>query len=355
MDHFHAAESVRALGREAGPDASAWTRLVDEVAAWPDTGLITHEFFCAASSEQAGQAVEALQPADVHLLLTARDYVRQFPAVWQEALKMRADLSLDEYLDRALRDELPGPWTWLTQDVAAILDRWAGWVPPDHVHLVTVPPRGAPRGLLWERWCSVLGLAPDRFDLDVAFGNESLGLQQAALLRRVKPALSESLRSNTELYRWVRQYFGHEVLVPQGGERFGLRAHHADQLTDRARQMVSVAAAAGYDVVGELDELIPRPELTAGGPNPGDVNDSEMLDVAVVAIDQMIRDVRRLTRQRDDLARRRPRNERGWEPDMLARAGRDRSRLASALRGRVGAARRTLTAWTATARRRRRS
>jgi hypothetical protein len=133
MDHYHATRRFRP-GRGTAPTgqrSDAWDRLVADLAAWPGTGLISHEFFSMASRRQARRAVAALEPAEVHVVLTARDYVRQFPAVWQEALKMNSDLSFDEFMQRALAFDLPGAWGWNTQDVPAVLDRWAGAVPPD--------------------------------------------------------------------------------------------------------------------------------------------------------------------------------------------------------------------------------
>ena len=75
----------------AGDGADAWDRILAELAAWAGTGLVSHEFFSMATAEQARAAVAALAPAEVHVVVTVRDYVRQFPAVWQEALKMNSD------------------------------------------------------------------------------------------------------------------------------------------------------------------------------------------------------------------------------------------------------------------------
>jgi hypothetical protein len=161
-----------------------------------------------------------------------------------------------------------------------------------------VPPPGAPRPLLWQRWCKVLQLDDSSFDMALSFGNESLGAAQAALLHRLKPHLQEPLLDGPSRHRWVRQYFGHEVLVPQEGQRFGLRPHDAAALRDLSRAAVDEIERAGYPVTGDLADLIPAAAQPAR-PHPDDVTDSQMLDVAVRAIDQMIRDVRDLTAQRN--------------------------------------------------------
>lgn len=299
MDHYHASEIVRgAPPSRLGPNSGAWDDLVGSLRSWKGDGLISHEFFCMATAEQAQAAVSALAPAEVHVVLTARDYVRQFPAVWQEALKMRRNNSLDEFMELAFAGELHGGWSWDSQDVPAVLERWAGAVPTERVHVVTLPPAGADRGLLWQRWRDVLGIDDSAFDMDLTFGNESLGAAQAALLHRVKPHLTAPLTKSPVAHRWVRAYFGHEVLVPQRGDRFGLRAQDAARLRQRSIETVAAVERAGYQVSGDLADLVPA-EHQPPQAHPDEVTETEMLEVAARAIDQMIHDVRRLTAERD--------------------------------------------------------
>jgi hypothetical protein len=302
LDHYHAAQAIRDGDPERmGDEADAWERISAELAAWPGVGMLSHEFLSMAKPRQARRAVRELRPARVHVVVTVRDYVRQFPAVWQEALKMNSDLPFDEFMDRALEHRLPGAWSWRSQDIPVVLRRWAKAVPKRRIHVITVPPHGAPRELLWERWCQVLGIDDSEFERDLSFANESLGAPQAALLRRVKPALSGPLTQGPVRHRWVRKYFGHEVLVPQRGPRFSPRPEQAAKLRERSITAVEWIRNGGFEVTGDLDELIP-PEQLPSRPHPDDVTESEMLEVAAHAIDQMIRDVRDLTNERDELA-----------------------------------------------------
>lgn len=334
--HLHASQVVRG---NRGPQWAAergesWDRLVAELAEWPETGLISHEFFGMASAEQAAVALHQLAPAEVHLVLTARDYVRALGADWQESLKMKLDLSLDTFVDSALRHELPKPWGWNSHDVAATLQRWGRGLPSSHVHVITVPPPGAPRDLLWRRWCEVLELDPDAFNTDVAFENQSLGVTQAELLRRVKPHLPAPLRPGPEMHRWVRGYFAHRVLLDQKGERFSLRPHHLDLLRQASEEAVASIKASGYAVTGDLAELLPQ-QGGASSPHPDDITDAELLDVAASAIARMVLDVRSLTRQRDRLRAQLGRTRRGsWLPPGSASRAADR--LPTSVR-RVGA------------------
>jgi len=300
MDHYHASQEVRgASPARMGRNAGVWQRLVDKLAAWDGDGLISHEFFSMATAEQAKAAVAALAPAEVRLVVTVRSYVLQFPAVWQEALKMNSDLGFDEFMDRALAGKLRGGWSWHSQDIPRVLGNWAAAVPSDRVTVVTVPPPGAPRGLLWERWKEAIGIDDSLFNLDVSYANESLGSPQAALLMRIKPYLSGPLEVGTVRHRWVRKYFGHEVLVPQRGERFGPRPHHVAELATRSATAKDWIVEQGFSVVGDLDDLLST--AAPDGTHPSDVPDAEIVDVAARAIEQMIRDVRDLTAERDKL------------------------------------------------------
>src|SRR6478672_8375795 len=129
MDHYHASVDVRRKTTAAPPADSTWARLVDQLASWDGDGLISHEFFCMATAAQARRAVAALAPAEVDVVVTARDYVRQFPAVWQEALKMGSPLGLDDFMDKAMSRDLEGAWSWNSQDLPGIVHRWSQAVP----------------------------------------------------------------------------------------------------------------------------------------------------------------------------------------------------------------------------------
>ena len=49
--------------------------------------LITHEFFCGTGREQARGLVESLAPAEVHVVITARDTLGMLTAGWAEYVK----------------------------------------------------------------------------------------------------------------------------------------------------------------------------------------------------------------------------------------------------------------------------
>ncbi len=302
MEHYYASEAIRGRMHRRVPGAAmAWDRLLSSVRQWPETAVISHEFFGMATADEARKALADLAPADVHIVFTARDYVRQFPAVWQEALKMSCDLSLTEFTQLALKDELTGPWSWSSQDIVAILERWGKQLSPEKVHIVTVPPSGAPRDTLWRRYAGLIGIDPDLCDTDLALSNESLGVREAALLHRIKPRLVPPLTTKLhERYRWVRGFLAQEVLALQYSPRLALRPEDVSAFRDKALADVASLRASGYHVVGDLDELIPQVSTTQS-PHPDDVTDSEMLDASLDAIVQLVVRYRAVVKERDRL------------------------------------------------------
>lgn len=321
---------------------TSWDRLVAQTQAFEGTVIISHEFFAAASREQAQRAIDRLAPAEVHVVYSARDYARQVPALWQEQLKFRSTTPLSEYEPAPLTAGPGSHFGWRALDVVDVLERWGAGLPPDRVHVVTVPPRGSSPDLLWQRFATLCGIDPESCDTRLGRANQSLGAAEAELLRRVNPRISDEIRGAAEVPRWVRDYLGHAVLVPRGGERIALGRQQVEQLRAKSQEAVQALEAAGYDVVGDLHELIPPADPPAGR-EPDAVTDAELLDVALDAIAVMLKDQRDLTRERNQWrvrARRRDRQRR-QEPQERQDS---RERLGNGLRAGLGAVRRRLRA-----------
>ena len=227
MDHYRAWQAVRHGAKDRRATA-AWERIRHQVRGWDGDALVSHEFFSMATPRQAARVVEQLQPAEVHVVLTARAYALQLPAVWQEALKMGSTRSFGDFLDGMLEGEPRGahqgaPWSWRSQDLRQVLRRWARAVPADRTTVVTVPPPGGPRTLLWERWCEAVEIDDSGLDLSAPFRNESLGAAQAELMLRVNPRLSgpsSRVRSGTG---GCGPTSATRCSVPQSGARFAPR------------------------------------------------------------------------------------------------------------------------------------
>jgi hypothetical protein len=286
-DHFHAALDVQgsyAFGFGPGSDAirprakGAWKRLVDSALAHRGTVVISHELLATADAERASRAVAELAGTDVHVIATVRDPARQFVSAWQERVKHGSPHRFRRGA-RRLRSE--GDWTSAAQNLPVILENWGGRLPPDHVHVVTVPPSGTDHAVLWQRFASVIGVDPAAFDPSRApRTNESLGIAEAELLRRVNKALDGRI-PHPPYGAVVTTQYANGILAAQRGSPQptlpkGLRGE-ADALAER---WIAHIKERGYDVRGDLEDL--RPRHRAGSP-PSSVSEQAIADAAVRA------------------------------------------------------------------------
>jgi hypothetical protein len=261
--HFLAALDLMRMpwgGLEA--DAiGAWDRLAAEVRRWPGSSIISHEILATASRAQIGHALESLGHAsgtEVHLVLSVRDLVRQIPAEWQETVKHRAALSYGRFLDQIRDPRREGripTWFWGVQEIPDILDRWGHVLPPEHVHVVTVPPAGGSPDLLWERFTEAFGLTGIDLLLDGERVNPSLGAPETALIRRINRAANEELEP--AYYRpLVRELLAHQTLSRRtDSPRLALPPDVHPWAADLEEAWIAEIRHRGYDVVGDLDDL----------------------------------------------------------------------------------------------------
>jgi hypothetical protein len=280
--------------------ARTWPRLQARIREWGDAAVLSNEWFCWANPDQAERALAVLAPSEVHLVFTGRALAYQVPAAWQETLKLGSGLTVEEFV--ASLDQHDARWSWSTLDPAESLRRWARTLPDAQVHLVTVPPRGSDPGLLWDRFCTVLGVDPRAHDRSTARANESLGVESAMLLQRIGPELRRAIDADAsnwvEPYRWIRTYLAQQLLVPRGGRKIRFPSEVTTALRSRAEHSVRTLAAKGYHVVGSLDDLLPS-EVASEGGEPAEVSTEEMLDVAALLIADLLTDVRRQTLRGD--------------------------------------------------------
>ncbi len=280
-----AVRDLRGLGNAVRVEG-AWQRLVDEIAGYRGDAVISMEWLVACGPGQMVRLLDSLAPAEVEIVLTARDLARTVPAAWQEFVQNRDTWTWEEFLE-AITAENPtrsaaGKLFWSQQDLAGLVDKWAGAVPVERIHVVTVPPPGAPRDLLWQRVCSVLGIDSGRFGTVDVSGNESLGMESAELMRRLNVVLREQDVDRATYLRVYKHQLAKNVLAARRRQETTLtvpEAYHAWIQEESARQIARVAAS-GVRLVGDLEELVP-PLPLATGPQPADIDADDLLEVAL--------------------------------------------------------------------------
>ncbi len=294
QDHFRASQDLRGLQKLASDPAGSWTgeweilaRQAVQAARAGKTAVISHELFSAADGQQAGRAVAALRPAEVHIVITVRDMASLLPAEWQETVKHRNARAWEDWLGDVIDIESVAEdrrqwWFWRVHDTLAIGRLWSEFVPPERIHVITMAPRGAGTSLLWQRFASLLGIDPGSVDISRARPNASLGLAEIEFLRRLNQAIPAEVPD--WFYMWnVKEAVAHKALAdrPAGG-RLMLPADRETWAKDQAEILIAGLQDSGYDLVGDLNEL--RPGQPAGpGAAPADQPAEQMLDAAVQA------------------------------------------------------------------------
>ncbi len=305
-DHLWASRIIREdpnLPKYDERRRTAWDRLRAEIAAWDGTAVLSHEFFAGASAEQAARMIAELAPAEVHLVLTAREPVGLFASSWQESLKNRETATMAQYAQAPVEDSSQAIWNWRTLDLGLVLQRWAATLPPEQVHVLPLPAPGSPRSLIWERFAGLVGLQPAAFDLSASFPNESMGVVEAETLRRINLHLQDDdFTKPFDKGVYIRTFLADERLVPRDGERFWPDAEAIDDCRARGQAAVAHIREAGYDVIGELENLLVPPVLEDRR-TVASVTEAEVAEVATELAGRMLHDVRELTKERNRLKR----------------------------------------------------
>jgi hypothetical protein len=296
QDHYRASQDLRGIPKLASDPAGSWTGeweiLARQAQQAPRVGVISHELFSAADPEQAERAVRSLEPAEVHVVITVRDMATLLPAEWQETVKHRNAKGFTEWLEDVIDRESYSAdrrqwWFWRVHDTMAILGIWAQYVPPQRIHVITVPPRGSDNALLWQRFAALLDVDPASVDLSRARPNASLGLPEIEFLRRLNAVLPEEVPD--WFYMWnVKEGVAHRALAARPREgRLVIPAEREEWAAKQADVLIEALSESDYDVVGDVDELRPLP-VTEPAASSADPPAELVLDAAVHAAAAMV-------------------------------------------------------------------
>lgn len=265
------------------PDAGAWEKVRGRVDEHPDTALVSMEFLAMAGDAGVARAAEQFPDADNRVVVTLRDLGRAVPAMWQETLKNRRTWGWQEYVD-SIRDRgQAGRRFWRQQSAARIVSRWADAFGTDRVTVLTVPPPGRPRGLLWERFCDTVGIAGADF-AEGSRSNPSLGAAGALLMRELNRELADLDLSDYQ--RLVKHGVGNHLLagLRDQDQPIGFRVPRwLRESADRMRERLDQTAVR---VVGDLDELAP---VDVPGVDPAEVSAAHVRELAVAALAAQVR------------------------------------------------------------------
>lgn len=287
-----------ALGAHGGgprPDVSGdWSAMCDEILSWRgERVILSMELLSLAEPPRVRGIVESLTPAEVHVIITARDLARVIPSAWQESTQNRQTWTWPAYVASLTGDSNDEPMAfkrfWRQHDVAEIASTWSGAVGSERVHVVVVPPPGGPRDELWRRFCTVSGIAAqDYHGADKIRGNPAVGAASAEFLRRLNVELGRDLDILT-YERLVKRFLAKSTLGHRTTEsRLVLPERYDTWAAEMAGQMIDALRTLDVDVAGDLEELLPAPRPGGGTDSLSEIPEQEIADAGMHAVEALI-------------------------------------------------------------------
>ena len=265
-----------------------WDGLINRVRRQQGKVIVSHEILAAAKPTQVRRAMAGLEGAEVHLVYSARDLARQIPAEWQEGIKHQRKQAFAGFLRRVQtsRRTKPNMWFWRVQSLPDVLSRWSKGLPPERVHLVTVPQSGAPREELWHRYCRAFDIdpawAPEQSDRE----NVSIGAAETTLIRRLNRRLKQAGLPSEEYRRLVRELVVHQTLAQRPKmAKVTLPPAAFPWAEEVAEEWIEWVVGSGIDVIGDVEDLRPvAPPEGEAWADPDRPRRPQMVDAALDAM-----------------------------------------------------------------------
>ena len=254
-------ETPRPASDPADPWTGEWDVLAGQALRARERAVISNEVLAASSPQQAERAMRSLLQADVHVVATVRNFASLLPAEWQEAVKCRGTIGWEAWLDEVIAaegaaDRRSQSWFWRVHDTLAILDMWTRYIPPDQVHVVTVPHQD-PGKLLWTRFAAAMDIDPGGCDVTQGRRNSSLGYAETEFLRRMNESLPAGM-PDWFYVRQIKQILAHGVLSDRPDRaRLVLPPSYAAWAAEQSEILLESLRDAKYHVVGDLADLRP--------------------------------------------------------------------------------------------------
>ncbi|WP_295661060.1 hypothetical protein [uncultured Nocardioides sp.] len=290
-DLFHFRAALDLLGQDWGGDpghaVGSWDAMVRRVRRAPGASIISHEILAAAKPDKIAKALNDLAGCEVHVVYSARDLGRQLPAAWQESVKQGRKWTFRRFLNKVERGQT---WFQKALDLPTVLDRWSVKVPPERVHVVTVP-HGRTADELWHRFAEAFSVDPAWAPRDSERANRSLGIAETQLIRRLNRRLELTIRREQTYDALIRELLAQRELVSRESIPVRLPPNRFDWADQQADRWIDWLKGSGVHVVGDIDDLRPRrPAEDAEWHNPDRVGAKLQLDAALDSLSVMTRE-----------------------------------------------------------------
>jgi hypothetical protein len=300
---FRSMQDFRGEGWAGGKPkefAGEWEAVAARARSWDGpTVIVSNELLGGSSRDRIERGLRTVAPAEVHVVFSARDFARQLVSDWQEHIKHKHTVPLETFVDDLVEFGLDAPKPfgelfWGMHDAIYVLERWAEFVLPANIHLITVPQSGAPPDALWRRFCAVTGLEAEIYDVEARRANPSMGVVETELVRRMNADVQGMPAESYDPL--VRKLLAEDILGGQS-PRLRLPPQHLPWAITRSQQLVAELQVSGYQVEGDLAELLPRKQEHGGYVSPTTLTDADLAPAALRAATGLLRHAGRQRRR----------------------------------------------------------
>lgn len=287
-DQTRAVQDVLGLGSARTGDISGlWDRLVEDVSAYDGTAVVSMEFLGTAPHAVIERIARNWH--DLTVVVSARDINRGLASMWQETVQNGRTWTFADYLAGA-RDSRPRPERrpeevttagrtfWRQQNVVRLCRNWSA--AGTRVVLLTVPPPGAPRDVLRDRFLSVLGVTAEGL-VPAPQANESVGAASAMVLRRVNELLDEAGLAFPAGQRLRKTVLAKAVMAERCQSEPAIGLPVAPWVAAQAATMVARLQDLGIELVGQWSDLTP---VEVPGVDPAGVDATEVAEAGSAAL-----------------------------------------------------------------------
>jgi len=276
----------RRLGWQVGgapaPDPAVWENFVQRAKAFSGITVCSSEFFAESDDATAGQIIERIGVANVHVVITLRNLGKILPSAWQQILKSGYEHGYVHWLENVVLSDKKEPKSevfWARHRHDIVVERWARLVGKDRVTVVVVDDTNRD------------GIFQDFENL--------LGLPEGSLLKHRRRSLNRSMTAaESELLRSLNETLG----GGKGWRPYGNAAHNGlikgivegrtpgadeqklqtpqwalDIAARYAATYVAAIKASGVNVMGDIELL------GAHLKGPTEVKDDAVKDIALGA------------------------------------------------------------------------
>ena len=212
--------------------------------------------------------VADLAPAEVHLVVTAREPLGLFTASWQESVKNRDTTPDGRLRPHRVDGEHRACGTGAPSTSAGCSSGGRRAFPPERVHVLPLPGTDAPRREIWDRFAGLLGVDPDSVRPDPELPERVHGRGRGRDAAPDQPRTSATSTPPSTAAPTSARFLADERLVPRNGDPFWPAEERVEEIRTRGDAAVDYIAAQGFDVIGDLDALL-RAGRAAAAPGAG--------------------------------------------------------------------------------------